>query len=82
MNDYIVVLSPGESYQTRWLVLDAPNASEAIQMVWTEKRYNSGEWVRTAPVSSREAAVKSADHIISYDRVRVEASRELVRYND
>jgi len=80
--DYLVIVSPGETWQTIWLVTDAPSASEAEQMVWTERGYNSGEPVRVRLVGDRSAAMCSATYATSYDAARVEASRETVRYND
>lgn len=80
--DYLVILSPGEGWQTIWLVLDAPRPSDAEKMVWTENGYNSGEPVRIRPVISRADAIKSATYTTTYDPARVEASKELIRYND
>jgi hypothetical protein len=80
--DFLVVVSPGESWQARWLVMAAPNASEAEQAVWTERGYNSGEPVRVHPVSDRSAATDSALHVITYDKMTVDEHREMVRYND
>jgi hypothetical protein len=80
LTDYLVVVSPGEGWQTIWLVMDAPSGTEAEQMVWTERRYNSGEPIRVRPVADRTGASASATYVTTYDIKRVEESRELVRY--
>lgn len=80
--DYLVIVSPGETWQTIWLVTDAPSASEAEQMVWTERGYNSGEPVRVRSVADRHAATLAAKYVTRYNATRVNASREMVRFND
>lgn len=82
MSDYLIIVSPGETWQHSVLVLDAPNASEAEQAMWTERRYNSGEPVCVRETKDRLTATNSAKYVIPYDAARVEASREMVRYND
>lgn len=82
MKDYLVILSPGETWQHFWLVLDAPSANEAEQMVWTERGYNSGEPVRVREVFNSATATKSATYTTTYDAKRVAEAREMIRYND
>jgi hypothetical protein len=80
--NFLLIVSPKESWQRIYIVRDAPSSWEAEQMMWTEKGYNSGEPVHIYPCGDVTVASAAAKEVFTYNAAKVEASRETVRYND